>query len=413
LPVMLALPAGENRPAIVTLLLQEGTTPAAPAATSAETKVPGVRSWNPADFVMALFAAGMAFQLVRTGAGVWSLGWVRRRATPCDLPSPTAEIAQRIAGNVPRVLLSEDVSMAFLTGWLRPKIILPSEAASWPADKLSLVVAHEAAHIRRRDHLVQPALAVFRILYWWNPLAILAVALLRREREQACDDLVLGENVRPSDYAGVLVEVIRQARGREFASGGAIAMASPGTVGRRVQRILDSGLRRNPANRTLLAGGVAIALPCFLVLSVVELKAIPPSTPNLTMVCEVISLPQAQASVLLSRAKPTGANGIFREAQSLVTAGTGSVKCLLAVTTQSGQRALARGNGASFEVEPTASQETLGIDAQLTEDGNSLTTRTLADGYSVPLGKEEVLLLGTLKSATKDATDFAFIYRLP
>ena len=82
-------------------------------------------------------------------------------------------------------------------GLLRPSVLLPAHAREWSDDRIRIVLCHELAHIRRNDWFVQIAAEALRSLFWFNPLIWIACTRLRRESEQACDDVVLDSTSRP------------------------------------------------------------------------------------------------------------------------------------------------------------------------------------------------------------------------
>ncbi len=104
---------------------------------------------------------------------------------------------------------SEYVQTPFVLGWLRPRIYLP---AGIPEDTLFFVIAHEDAHIRRRDHWWKPLGFILLCFHWFNPLLWLAYVLFCRDIEQACDEKVLKElgGERRADYAQALLNCTAQ-----------------------------------------------------------------------------------------------------------------------------------------------------------------------------------------------------------
>lgn len=83
---------------------------------------------------------------------------------------------------------SERVSTPFVLGIFRPVIYLPYHLAE---EDLAYVVAHERAHIGRRDHWWKPLGFALLCVYWFNPLLWLAYVLLCRDMEGACDEAVI------------------------------------------------------------------------------------------------------------------------------------------------------------------------------------------------------------------------------
>ena len=85
---------------------------------------------------------------------------------------------------------SEGVDTPFVLGLFRPVIYLPYYLGE---EDLAYVVAHERAHIRRRDHWWKPLGFALLTVYWFNPLLWLAYVLLCRDIEGACDEKVIRE----------------------------------------------------------------------------------------------------------------------------------------------------------------------------------------------------------------------------
>lgn len=76
----------------------------------------------------------------------------------------------------------------FILGLFRPRIYLPSDLSE---PELSCVLAHEGAHLRRRDHIWKPLGWLLLSVHWFNPLVWLAYALFCRDVEYACDESVV------------------------------------------------------------------------------------------------------------------------------------------------------------------------------------------------------------------------------
>src|ERR1035441_92681 len=146
-----------------------------------------------------------------------------------------------------------------------PDALLPEAARHWPAERLHAVVLHELIHVRRHDLLAQFAAQSACCLYWFHPLVWLAARELRKERERACDDAVLGGGVAAPDYAGHLLELARVLVERRSLAD-APAMAETGDLEERVRAVLDGGRNRTPLSRRLAA--TVAALACALVLPV-------------------------------------------------------------------------------------------------------------------------------------------------
>ncbi len=89
-----------------------------------------------------------------------------------------------------RIYQSENVNSPFVLGIIKPKIYLPFEMGE---QDLNHVIAHEQAHIRRKDHWWKPLGFLLLSVHWFNPLMWLAYMLLCRDIELACDENVIKE----------------------------------------------------------------------------------------------------------------------------------------------------------------------------------------------------------------------------
>ncbi len=193
------------------------------------------------DFVAAgVWLAGSVLVLLRLGAGLWHVRWLRRGARPVAIPVAVPA----------RVVVLESASEATMPvtwGWRRPRIVLPKGVAAWSEERLRLVMAHELAHIGRRDWAVQIMSELARALYWFHPLAWVAVAGLRAEGERACDDVVLGAGAKAPDYADHLVELARTLENPARGGVAALAVAQRSHFERRLKAMLQASLNRRPA----------------------------------------------------------------------------------------------------------------------------------------------------------------------
>ena len=102
------------------------------------------------------------------------------------------------------IFQSENVSSPFVLGIIKPRIYLPF---NMNGQDLEHVVAHEQAHICRKDHWWKPLGFLLLTIHWFNPLMWLAYVLLCRDIEFACDEKVIKElgNEQRADYTQALV----------------------------------------------------------------------------------------------------------------------------------------------------------------------------------------------------------------
>ncbi len=180
-----------------------------------------------------------------------------------------------------------------------PQVVVPSPLVkSLPPAQLQLVLAHELAHIRRRDHWVRWVEWLSGVAFWWNPVTWWARHHLRAAEELACDAVVLS-TVQPDQrrYAGTLLAVA------EFLSTEGVRpplVASTLTRGEeleaRIHMILSDRLPRTP--RWLLSASLALGVLC-LPMSVAYAQDFEAVQRRLASAVEAGELTQAQAWTMM------------------------------------------------------------------------------------------------------------------
>lgn len=193
--------------------------------------------------VVAVWLIGFAFFLLRLGGGVWHVHRLRSRKVEA-LANHWQERLQILCGRIGVArsvrLLESALAVAPLTiGWLKPVILLPVGFANQltPAE-VEAVLAHELAHIARRDWFFNLIQAFIETIFYYHPAVWWISAVIRRERENACDDLALAATGNPLAFARALVQVQELAKPAP-----ALALAMSGnrrrTLLERVRRILN------------------------------------------------------------------------------------------------------------------------------------------------------------------------------
>ena len=218
------------------------------------------RAW---DARWVIWAAGVLLVLGRLLLGMVRVRAIVGEAVPVTDPEWLA-LLRRVAhplGVYRRVTLRTGPAGAVpvTCGILAPVIILPEDAEDWDDERRALVLTHELAHVRRLDVLTHIVGQCAVALFWFHPLAWLAAARMRLERERACDDLVLGSGARPSRYAGDLLDLVQTLNGPTAPAAAALAMARRTEIEGRLLSILDAAVRRGPLGARRIAGALAVA----------------------------------------------------------------------------------------------------------------------------------------------------------
>ena len=163
-----------------------------------------------------------ALRLTRSGVVLAPEEWQQR----------AARLMQRLAIAKPvRLCESMIAEVPSVIGWLRPVILIPAGTlAGLSADQLETILAHELAHVRRHDYLINLLQTAIETLLFYHPAVWWVGNRIRMERENCCDDLAVEECGDAFLYARALanLEQLRHAGPR-------LALAA--TDGRLLSRI--------------------------------------------------------------------------------------------------------------------------------------------------------------------------------
>jgi len=111
---------------------------------------------------------------------------------------------------LPPIMLSDHAPMPLVLGTWKPVAALPKAlVASATAEKLRMIVIHEAAHIARRDPWILVAQIAAQILFWWHPGVYWLNRCISRSREEICDNYVL-RRCDATGYAEILLDLVER-----------------------------------------------------------------------------------------------------------------------------------------------------------------------------------------------------------
>src|SRR5687768_111681 len=171
------------------------------------------------------------------------LGWRRARrlgSSGSRVPPDWEARLERIAASLRihraiRLLQSSRIDVPMVIGWLRPVVLVPASALTGlSASQLETIFAHELAHIRRNDYLVNLIQTFAETLFFYHPAVWWMSHRIRIERENCCDDLAVAVCGNPLLYARALatLEGLRVDPRAVAANGG--------TLRERVLRVISS-----------------------------------------------------------------------------------------------------------------------------------------------------------------------------
>jgi TonB family protein len=199
---------------------------------------------------------------LRLGLGCRHVAALRRLGHAADgqLAATVSLLARRMkTTRAIRILISAVAESPSVVGWLRPVILLPAATlAGLDPEQLQAVLAHEIAHIRRHDYLINLAQTLVETLLFHPPAVWWASARIRHERELCCDDAAVAACGNAIVYARALtsLERLRAATPR-------LAMASTGgSLQHRIERLAGVRPERQASKLPGLAA-LALGLACL------------------------------------------------------------------------------------------------------------------------------------------------------
>ena len=198
--------------------------------TVASGNVPGTTRFQgpPAGRLIAMMylavSAGLLLRLL------WGLGAALRLWMTADFVSP-------LVAPEPHVRSSRKIPSPVTIG---SGIVLPASYTEWDMKKLKTVLAHERSHVRQFDFYLQLLAGLYTALFWFSPLGWWLRRTLTSLGEAIGDRAGIDAAASRSGYAEILLEFA--AKPRQTLPG--VAMARPGNLGHRVERLLNEPLFR-------------------------------------------------------------------------------------------------------------------------------------------------------------------------
>jgi len=229
-----------------------------------ETLIPWSRSLLPV--VVSCWLGGMAICSLRLFLGWYTLRRLRTvgvSAVAEQVTEMTNKLALRLRMRpLVTVLNSTLTKTPLVVGYVRPVLLLPLELVTQlRVVELESILAHELAHIRRHDFLVNLWQVLLETIFFYHPAVWIISRRLRAERENCCDDLALSIVGDPVGYGRALLHV-EELRG---AAPLLVMGANGGSLHTRIQRLFEqSSSSKNSAG--LLSG---VILPSLILITVI------------------------------------------------------------------------------------------------------------------------------------------------
>lgn len=268
-------------PVITFNAMLRSSTPAMSAAfgdmaTSIESAA-GAALFQPRPIMLGLWMIGVTVLSIRLLGG-WM---VTRRLAARAIEPVSAEIderATRVADRLElrrlaRVVESSAVSVPVVIGWMKPVVLLPAAALSGlTLAQVESLLAHELAHVRRHDYLVNILQAAIETLLFYHPAVWWLSKRVRTEREHCCDDLAVSLCDRVV-YVSALTDLAAM-------SAPTLALAATdGPLLTRVRRILNGDQPARPASGWVAVGALVLVLAALAPIVMAARAEVPTTTP--------------------------------------------------------------------------------------------------------------------------------------
>ncbi|MGB6485660.1 MAG: M56 family metallopeptidase [Steroidobacteraceae bacterium] len=170
---------------------------------------PGFIGWAMARIDALLAAVHVSGPVAMAAFAIWTVGAAATAALMILRQRAFVRSLGRVVPSPDGSWRSRSVAEPMLVGALRPRVLLPLDfERRYTAEEREFVLAHERAHVRRGDTVVNAVGAAWTCVFWFNPLMLWAMRLLRFDQDLACDAsvLALAGKVCRGRYAGALLK---------------------------------------------------------------------------------------------------------------------------------------------------------------------------------------------------------------
>ncbi|MES2277190.1 MAG: M56 family metallopeptidase [Bacteroidota bacterium] len=183
-----------------------------------------------------------------------------------DWKDKVAAFSQKMGiRNAVTLLESELVKVPVTIGYLKPVILLPAGMLlQLPPGQIDTIILHELAHILRRDYLVNILQSVVETVFFFNPAIWWLSALIREERENCCDDMVLQQVQQKRNYLEALMAFQHyEAQLNNYAMG--LSMRRHQLMNRLRRMVNQENQKLNAGEKIVLLTGMILLCICTFV----------------------------------------------------------------------------------------------------------------------------------------------------
>jgi beta-lactamase regulating signal transducer with metallopeptidase domain len=156
-----------------------------------------------------IWSTGMIILLLRLAAGLFGAFRLTREGETVRDPRWRVLLEHFLTAihlrRKVRLKSHRDVLVPLTWGFIKPVVLIPKGHEAWSEEQRGSALVHELSHVKRADFLVMVVVRMSLAAFWFNPLSWVVFRCLKKEQEEACDELVLKTGVKPSTYAANLL----------------------------------------------------------------------------------------------------------------------------------------------------------------------------------------------------------------
>jgi bla regulator protein BlaR1 len=215
--------------------------------TSSRPIVQTVLSWIDTNIIwlFRFWMLGLVAGLLRIAAGLWYINRLRRNAN--TVQTEWLQFVNDLSAslNILRVVTMAEAAIAspMVVGFVKPMILFPVGLLSGlTTEQVETILVHELSHIRRQDYLINLIQSVIETVLFFNPFVLLISALIREERENCCDDLVIAKGISPITYVRTLAQLEASRSSSSLALGIA---GNENQLLNRIKRIMENSAKND------------------------------------------------------------------------------------------------------------------------------------------------------------------------
>ncbi|HZY79924.1 MAG TPA: M56 family metallopeptidase [Cyclobacteriaceae bacterium] len=161
-------------------------------------------------WLIRFWVIGFTVGMMRIAAGLFYINRLRRNSHPVqdEWMHMVNSLSQSL--NIKRVVLMAEagITSPMVVGFMKPMILFPVGLLSGlTTEQVETILVHELSYVRRQDYLINLFQAVVETIFFFNPFVMLISSLIRDERENCCDDMVIAKGISPISYVKTLAQL--------------------------------------------------------------------------------------------------------------------------------------------------------------------------------------------------------------